>query len=96
MTSRNTKSPASKHGKTNSTPTTKSTSRAPGAPTRLGQITELLQRKGGASLNELCAATGWQAHSVRGAIAGALKKKGHSITSERINGVRRYQIGAPE
>jgi hypothetical protein len=29
----------------------------------------LLKRKGGASLEEMIAATGWQAHSVRGAIA---------------------------
>lgn len=96
MPSKTTKSHVRKHGKTSRTPATKVTSRTPGAVTRLGQITELLQRTGGASLNELCAATGWQAHSVRGAIAGALKKKGHSITSERINGARRYRIGSPE
>ncbi|MCB1372019.1 MAG: DUF3489 domain-containing protein, partial [Rhodobacteraceae bacterium] len=33
-------------------------------------------------------------HSVRGAMAGALKKKGHVISSEKQEGVRRYRIGA--
>ena len=36
-------------------------------------------RPEGASLAELVAATGWQAHSVRGALAGSLKRKGHAI-----------------
>jgi len=66
------------------------------ASTKLEQIVKRLGRKDGASLTELCTATGWQAHSVRGAIAGALKKKGHSITSEKIDGVRRYRIGASQ
>jgi hypothetical protein len=36
-------------------------------------------------------ATGWQQHSVRGAMAGALKKRGLSINSEKTDGVRRYR-----
>ncbi|WP_417497453.1 DUF3489 domain-containing protein [Maricaulis sp.] len=40
-------------------------------------------------------ATGWQAHSVRGALAGALRKKGHIITSTVDDGVRRYRIAVP-
>ena len=42
----------------------------------------------------LVAATGWQAHSVRGALAGSLKRKGHAIISEKVDGERRYRIGA--
>ena len=42
----------------------------------------------------MCTTTGWQPRSVRGAMAGSLKKKGHVITSEKIEGVRRYRIGA--
>ena len=54
----------------------------------------MLVRPDGASLAELIAATGWQAHSVRGALAGSLKKKGHVILSEKSDGQRRYRIGA--
>ena len=46
-----------------------------------------------ATLPELQSATGWQIHSVRGAMAGALRKKGYSITSEKPEGgLRRYRI----
>jgi hypothetical protein len=41
-------------------------------------------------------ATGWQQHSVRGAMAGTLKKKrGLAITSEKVEGVRRYHASKP-
>jgi hypothetical protein len=68
-------------------PETKTTS-------KLDLIVAQLTRPEGASLAELVAATGWQAHSVRGALAGSLKKKGHAITSEKVDGERRYRIGA--
>ena len=46
---------------------------------------ELLKRKSGASIIEITAATGWQPHSVRGAISGALKKKlGLAVVSQRV------------
>ena len=57
-------------------------------------IVALLQRGKGATLPELMKSTGWQAHSVRGFLAGALKKKlGLKVVSERGDGkVRRYRI----
>lgn len=61
---------------------------------RLDQLAALLATPRGASLAELVAATGWQNHSLRGAIAGALKKRGHTIISDKIDGVRRYKIVA--
>ena len=64
------------------------------ASSKLEQIVALLSRPEGASLAELVAATGWQAHSVRGALAGSLKRKGHAILSEKVDGERRYRIGA--
>ena len=68
---------------------------APAAtPTKLDQIVTMLSRPEGASLAELVAATGWQTHSVRGALAGSLKRKGHTILSEKVAGERRYRIGA--
>ena len=51
-----------------------------------------LKRPSGATLADLAKATGWQPHSVRGAMAGALRKKGFMVTSEKIDGVRRYRL----
>lgn len=58
------------------------------------QMIELLKRPDGATLNQLIEATGWQAHTVRGAMAGALKKKlGLNIESEKTDGQeRKYRI----
>jgi hypothetical protein len=63
-------------------------------PSRLATIVSHLEAPAGASIADLCAATGWQAHSIRGAIAGALKHKGHVVTSSVVDGVRRYKIAA--
>ena len=53
--------------------------------TKQALLIDLLKRKTGATIEELVEATGWQAHSVRGAISGALKKKlGLAVTSERV------------
>ena len=57
---------------------------------------DLLHRADGASVEELSLALGWQSHSVRGAISGALKKKlGLTVMSEQnaIRG-RVYRIAA--
>lgn len=56
-------------------------------------LVELMRAKSGASIDQLAKATGWQKHSVRGTISGALKKRGGlKVTSERIDGVRLYRI----
>ncbi len=62
--------------------------------TKQALMIDLLKRKKGATIEEIVAATGWQAHSVRGAISGTLKKKlGLAVTSERIgDGSRVYRI----
>jgi Protein of unknown function (DUF3489) len=56
----------------------------------------MLRRPEGASIAQVIAATGWQPHTVRGAISGALKKKrGLAVTSEKgENGERVYRIAA--
>jgi len=60
---------------------------------KLGAMINLLRRPEGAQVGELMAATGWQAHSVRGAISGALKKKlGLAVTSEKTEAGRIYRI----
>lgn len=62
---------------------------------KLATIITLLQLPDGATIDALCEATGWQSHSVRGAIAGSLKRKGHVVISTRSeDGPRRYRIEA--
>jgi hypothetical protein len=58
------------------------------------QMIELLKRPDGATLNQLVEVTGWQPHTVRGAMAGALKKKlSLNIVSEKTDGQeRKYRI----
>jgi len=67
-----------------------SSDKAPRNPTRLDQMQALITRDQGASITELMDATGWQQHSVRGALAGALKKRGLMIRSEKVDSLRRY------
>ncbi|MGY0713246.1 DUF3489 domain-containing protein [Azospirillum argentinense] len=53
----------------------------------------LLRREQDASLDEIVAATGWQKHTVRGAISGALRKRlGLTIESTRTDAGRVYRI----
>ena len=42
-------------------------------------------------MEEMMAATSWQAHSIRGAMAGALRKKGLAATSAKTDDVRRWR-----
>jgi hypothetical protein len=58
----------------------------------------MLRRPEGATVDDVVHETGWQRHTVRGAIAGAIKKKlGLEVTSEKVEGVGRvYRLcGAP-
>jgi hypothetical protein len=59
------------------------------------RIVVLLRRPEGATLDLLVKETDWQKHSVRGFLAGTVRKKlGLSLLSEKIDGVRIYRIGA--
>jgi len=54
------------------------------------QVIAMLKRPEGATIAQICAATGWQAHTVRGTFAGAFKKKlGLEITSSKEQGSER-------
>jgi hypothetical protein len=71
---------------------------APGAgrESKQAKLIALLQRPSGATIADLVAATGWQVHSVRGVMSGALKKRlGLTITSEKGDGDRVYRIVLP-
>lgn len=62
-------------------------------PTKLDQIVTALRARKGATIAQLVSLTGWQPHSVRGAISGALKKQGASqITSTKSGSERAYKI----
>ncbi|WP_337072661.1 DUF3489 domain-containing protein [Aeromonas veronii] len=58
------------------------------------EVIRMLQRPEGATIGQICAATGWQAHTVRGTFAGAFKKKlGLTIVSDKPQGGERvYRI----
>lgn len=53
------------------------------------QIHVLLERPEGATINEMMTLTNWQSHTVRGFLS-MLKKAGKNVTSERVDGARRY------
>src|SRR3982075_1040523 len=58
------------------------------------KIVALLQRPKGATLDVLVKETQWQKHSVRGFLAGTVRKKLKlPLLSEKIDGVRTYRIG---
>lgn len=55
--------------------------------TKQALLIEMLRAENGATIAEIVEAIGWQPHTVRGAIAGALKKKlGLDVTSEKVEG----------
>jgi len=58
------------------------------------EVIRMLQRPEGATIGQICTATGWQAHTVRGTFAGAFKKKlGLNIVSDKPQGGERiYRI----
>ena len=65
--------------------------RMPRAGTKLAILVGLLERDGGATVEEMMAGTGWQAHSVRGVLSGVLVKKfGLKIVSEKVEGRGRF------
>ena len=62
--------------------------------TKQERVLTLLRQPEGASIEEMMQATDWQQHSVRGFLAGTVKKKlGFPLTSSKPNdGVRRYRV----
>jgi hypothetical protein len=66
------------------------------ANSKQAQLIEMLKSREGATIEEIVKKFDWQAHTVRGAIAGALKKKlGLDVQSEKVEGRGRvYRIAA--
>ena len=67
----------------------------PRAGTKQAMLIAMLQTGEGATMEAIVAATGWQAHTARGAMSGALGKKlGLVVTSAKEDGRGRvYRIG---
>ena len=62
-------------------------SRRPRESSKEAMLIDMLRRPEGATIAQIMAATGWLAHTCRGAFAGALKKKrGLTVTSEKAHG----------
>lgn len=63
--------------------------------TKEDRLVAMLRRPGGAPIDEIASTFGWQKHTVRGAIAGTIKKKlGLPVASAKVDGKLIYQITA--
>jgi hypothetical protein len=84
--------PAATGSEGDAQPTAKPT---PRTGTKQAQMIEMLKRPEGATVEQIAAATGWQHHTIRGAISGALKKKlGLTVEATRTREVGPNKVGA--
>lgn len=67
----------------------------PKAPSKKSIILAMIGTPTGVSLDDLCTATGWKTHSVRGSIS-QLKTQGNFILSKKVDGERRYSMRTDE
>ena len=71
----------------------KAESGAPREGSKTAQVVAMLQRKNGATLSEIMEKMGWQRHTVRGFMAGAMRKAGYEVESFKPEGGERtYRI----
>jgi Protein of unknown function (DUF3489) len=71
----------------------KEESAGPREGSKTAQVVAMLQRKNGATLSEIMDKMGWQKHTVRGFMAGAMKKAGYAVESYKPeSGERTYRI----
>jgi hypothetical protein len=60
-------------------------------------VLALLSRPNGTTVTAIMEATGWQAHSVRGFLAGVVRKKrALTLQSEKTDGERVYRVAGAE
>lgn len=68
---------------------------APKPRTKAAQVELMLQRDDGATLDELCKATGWQAHTCRAFLTGQRKKGRELIRAKREDAKTSYRLAKP-
>jgi hypothetical protein len=94
--SKTTPNPRTRPAKQFRSNTKKSTQRAPRSSrgtTKHDRVLSLLQAKCGTTIAAISKVTGWQPHSVRGFLAGVVKKKlGLTLESEKTRSGRIYRI----
>ena len=72
---------------------TEITNSAPTPRSKIAKVIDLLQSPDGVTISDICQATGWLPHSVRGAISGQLRRvRGLNISSRIAPEGRRYFI----
>lgn len=68
-------------------------STGPREGSKTARVVTMLKREGGATLEEIMAQMGWQKHTVRGFMAGTMKKAGYTVESFKSEaGARSYRI----
>jgi hypothetical protein len=89
------KAKVAKRGKATATESVPAEKPASRTGTKQAQMIEMLKRPEGATVEQIAAATGWQHHTIRGAISGALKKKlGLAVEATRTREVGPNKTGA--
>jgi hypothetical protein len=85
--------PGKKATATKGSPKAKAEEAGPGEGSKTAQVVAMLERKNGATLTEIMEKMGWQRHTVRGFMAGAMKKAGYAVESFKSDkGDRTYRI----
>jgi Protein of unknown function (DUF3489) len=94
-TTRRNKSSSTAKPRSKPAPVQKARTTKTAGETKQAKVLALLHRPGGASISDLVKTTGWQQHSVRGFLAGTVRKRlGLNLESKKQDGERIYHVTA--